>query len=215
MIADKKYTDSRGNTVEYDNKIIGDLLHVVVGFSGSVIPFEQFRENINKRVREMTEQDKFDSSNLIQKLAKQVGDTNLPFSVELDKFNVLIARQYPNEKDSDLVSIDTAGQPIQVKQFTAIGSAGKFATNVLDRILEDRILTMMEFAVVSYFLIKYIECLEIDSKVGIGNEKPQIYFLSHKGKIDRYPFPHEMKKIENQANKLLDIALDCFDHVFK
>jgi hypothetical protein len=44
-------------------------------------------------------------------------------------------------------------------------------------------LTMNRFAKLGFFIIKYIEEQGIDNNVGVGKDKPQIYFIPNEGPL--------------------------------
>jgi hypothetical protein len=44
-------------------------------------------------------------------------------------------------------------------------------------------MTMDKFAKLGFFIIKYIEEQGIDNQVGVGKDRPQVYFIPNEGQL--------------------------------
>lgn len=96
-------------------------------------------------------------------------------------FDVLFAAQV-KYKGAILSYISEAGLSEDIHKHKVIGS-GEIPANVFLNILNPNEMYMKEFAKWFYFIIKHIEEYGIDDKVGVGKEKPQIYFIPNEGHL--------------------------------
>lgn len=203
IVADKKFTTKHNTIAGYGDKIFGEIENVVFGASGYRRLFEEFKIQIRKDLHD----GKISRDDVIPQLAAKVYEINQTSKdTRTDIFDVVVSRQYPNEKESTLSYIDPDGMIIPVITRIPTGSGNPHARYFLKRLYQKE-MTMKEFAILSWFIIKYIEDNQLDETVGVDNLEPQIYYVEHKGKIDRNPNPAELKEIK----KAVDGAFRKFD----
>jgi uncharacterized membrane protein len=68
-----------------------------------------------------------------------------------------------------------------VDKFKIIGS--EIAASVFLKAINPNNMSMREFAKWGFFIIRYIEEYGIDNMVGVGRDKPQIYFVPNEGHL--------------------------------
>ena len=122
--------------------------------------------------------------------------------------SVLIA-QKPTQT-SELWLIHKFGAPQRVSKYYVIGQGepyGEVFLNMLWKRKQDNI-TMEEVAETGYFIVKYIESFGLSRSVGVGNGRPQIWFIPD-GSPDQGHAPHQartelMDMFENNTKKRLE-----------
>jgi hypothetical protein len=85
-------------------------------------------------------------------------------------------------KGAILSYISAAGLSEDIHKHKTIGS-GELPASVFLNILNPNEMYMKEFAKWCYFIIKHIEEYGIDDRVGVGRERPQIYFIPNEGRL--------------------------------
>jgi 20S proteasome alpha/beta subunit len=204
LVADRKITIGNGEDFDYDDKLFGEIRHVVYGSAGMTTMFELFRGHVmnyvNANPGEITYQ------NATVRLAQFAYEIFKKYDFRRDfYFEVLVAIQ-PRDKPSILNLISGYGQPHKVKDYHIIGSGAPYAKVFLKKCLNDVTkMSMEQIAQVGYFVIKYIENFRLNYTVG---GEPMIWFIpdDEKGedgeKMD-YPLeetrPDQFKSIKNKA----------------
>ena len=83
---------------------------------------------------------------------------------------------------------------------------------------------MKQFAEIGYFIIKYIEKTELDASIGVGNLKPQIWYLPNKYEVDKnhnvvkngdYEENSYFEEFENESNKRIQIHKKQLQNLLK
>lgn len=170
MIADRRFTENYGSSYLYDDKLIHHVQGIIVGFSGSRGIFELFTSEIMQHVIDhgpiTLNPFVFKTSELIEKLNKR-------FYTQ-DNFDALIGT---GNEPSSLRYFYPDGRMESVRTYKTIGSGTPYGSVFLKK-LWHRDMSMEEVAELGYLIIKYIETLELDLTVGVGDKgKPQIWFL--------------------------------------
>jgi len=98
-----------------------------------------------------------------------------------EEFDVLFAAQV-KYRSAILSYISEAGLSEDIPKHKTIGS-GEIPASVFLNVLNPNEMHMKEFAKWGYFIIKHIEEYRIDDKVGVGKERPQIYFIPNEGQL--------------------------------
>ena len=65
-------------------------------------------------------------------------------------------------------------------------------------------LTCMELPNLGYFVIKLIEKFDIDGGIGIGNYKPQIWFLPDKNELYELKDENIFNEFESKSNEMIE-----------
>src|SRR5262245_49734132 len=208
LVGDRKvkYDD---NTVEYVDKIFSEYYPIVTAGSGSNISYNKFRDAAKEAAQKATSKNKtkFDStkvSGILQtypilddekaiifgkyesQLEDIVRDTNTRYQGRVgESFDVLLATQlYPQNAILKHIGVTGAADDISKREykFKVIGSGEPFARVFLKPFWHNK-MEMEEFAKLAYFVVRYIDFFEIDDSVGLGGQKPQVWFIPDNGQI--------------------------------
>jgi hypothetical protein len=183
MVADKKMTVDSGRAYEYRDKLICDIPDVIIGYSGLSSKFNRFRIKVTNYMEEEFANNK--SVPKIGKILDKIGDICLSIRNEYrlsEGFDTLVGistkkfQQESKDLKSDLRYFDPEGLPEYVNEFKSIGSGAPHGDVILKKIW-NKDMSMEEVAEIGYFIIKYIEKLELDLTVAVGLHQPQIWYL--------------------------------------
>lgn len=184
---------------------------IVVGSSGTVGLYDKFKTEAIESLEEIRSPG-FDSrgfdkgfdthvSGMIYSYSSEVNGTNKevildPYLERLEdiikkykkryigeRFDVLFAAQV-KFKGAVLRYISENGLSEDMDKFKVIGS-GEVAASVFLKAINPNNVSMREFAKWGFFIIRYIEEYGIDNMVGVGRDKPQIYFIPNEGHLDK------------------------------
>lgn len=179
MVADRKITVIWANgSVEYKygTKLFGILYHVILGSSGNTGMFNLFKS----RCMEYVDSHNVPIQYVISRLCDITKRTNEEYGMRYDtSFDVLVAIQY-KDKDSELTYITKRGEPHNEGYCYTVGSGAGYARVYLNEI-DTRIMRMREFVHIAYFIIRYVEGVNLDASVGVGPNSPHIWYIP-----DRY-----------------------------
>jgi 20S proteasome alpha/beta subunit len=117
-------------------------------------------------------------------------------------FDVLIGIR-PTEGPSVLQYVYPFGFAEPVPRYRAIGHGRDFGSILLKRLWKPE-MTMEQVGELAYFIIKYIEKFELDNSVGVGSERPQIWFIPDKGGQPTEQSSPLLDKFEENSKKRLD-----------
>jgi len=201
MIADRKITDMTGNTLQYDNKIFGDMEHILIGYGGGIGTFDIFRKYIVGDIT-LLRHDKngctFD--NFIPKVKESVSRFNN--FVKHSYFEVIVGKHRGNQ--SELYYIKQNGEAISTNYIT-IGSGKAIADMFLENI-KNKDINMKTFAKSACLSIGYMNRYRPEDKVGfepIGF--PTIKYLDYNKYMDEEISNQEIKEfrtfIEGKLNE--------------
>ena len=99
------------------------------------------------------------------------------------KFDVLFAAQVKST-GAVLRYISDGGLSEDMDKYKVIGG-GEIAASVFLRAINPNNMTMKEFAKWGFFIIRYIEEYGLVNGVGVGRDKPQIYFIPDEGHLSQ------------------------------
>jgi 20S proteasome alpha/beta subunit len=212
LVADKKIVDEKSNLVEYKEKLFifqreSFYYPIVVGSSGTIPLYDKFKREAIETIQEINpvpppfDYRNFNAGNFqvsgriyfySSDTSKEV--TLYPYLKKLEDiikkykkeyisrgFDVLFAAQVQH-KGAVLSHIREDGLSDDINGFTAIGSGGPAAIVFLKGLYQTDF-TMSRLAKIGFFIIKYIEEQGIDNNVGVGKDKPQIYFIPNEGPL--------------------------------
>lgn len=114
----------------------------------------------------------------LESLESIIKNFKKPYSYD---FDVLFAAQIIS-KGAVLCYISDDGLSEDIDKYKVIGS-GEIAASVFLRAINPNNITMRDFAKWGFFIIRYIEEYGIDNTVGVGKDKPQIYFIPNEGHL--------------------------------
>ena len=89
---------------------------------------------------------------------------------------------WTQDRGSKLSYISPKGLQSDVEDYRVIGSGEPYSHVFLRSLLEpSEQLTMLEFAKIGYFVIKWLDRFEVDKGTGLGGERPMMWFMSDSG----------------------------------
>ena len=107
LIADRKVSAVSGRVLRFEEKIRGDLAHILIGYAGGVSMFDVFRKYIVGDVIIRRSENAYTSENIIVESANSVKRFNTLIPDEDSRFEVLMVKhQY---RHSELHYIDFNG----------------------------------------------------------------------------------------------------------
>ena len=208
LVADSKFT-ALDESVRYDSKLLGDLSHVTMGFTGKEKIFDVFRKCIVGDV--IINRDSMDNSytftDLIPRMALLVKEINQNLSQPnvFASFEILVAKHV--FENSVLYYINSDGETKRVQNYMSIGSGQDVADEFCSHLKHNEI-TMKEFTKHAYLAIERMNNIP-RLRVGIEKGKtPTIRYLGYTNENDREPSQEEIKEcqiyVENEMKKFND-----------
>ncbi len=89
---------------------------------------------------------------------------------------------WTQDRGSKLSYISPKGLQSDVEDYRVIGSGEPYSHVFLRSLLEpSEQLTMLEFAKIGYFVIKWLDRFEVDKGTGLGGRRPMMWFMSDSG----------------------------------
>lgn len=209
MIADQK-TSCEGTPSYNEEKIVEILPGIIVGGSGMV----GFIERILDDVRDKFEYEEFNPNLVVEFIEQRCVEMIKKYDKVKEDFGFLVAL---NTNVSKLYSIDGEhGFADPIKRYTGIGS-GEPHGSLLNEKLWKPDMSMLEYAKIGYFLVKFVINTKADD--GVGGE-PIVWFLpdgdaTHLTGSCRKATPDEIKIMEEYANNKLIIINKCIEDLRK
>lgn len=204
LAADRKIVDYDTRDVVYREKLYQYYNPIVVGSSGSIGAFDNFRREALEAAQYITPQTSLDLKNhgyvmsgivnvqppttshavpqksvinlypYIEKLSEIIRKYRKNYSTY--NFDVIFAAQ-TQQKGAFLEYIDYSGLPSDIYDSYKILGTGNVVANAFLKSIWSKNMTMDDFAELCYFIIKYFDKYEIDYTVGLGGNRPQIWFV--------------------------------------
>ena len=182
LIADRKVSTVSGRKLRFEEKIRGDLAHLLIGYAGRVSMFDIFRKYIVGDVVIRRSEDPYTHENFIDESARSVKRFNALLCEEDYLFEVLIAKHL--RRNSELYHIDVNGTPREIKHYKAIGSGADTADKFCGGLSYDTI-TMKDFTKRAFFAIVYMDQHHPETRVGIKEGGiPLIKYMDYKEEWD-------------------------------
>lgn len=194
LVGDRKVTYGDGSPPKYDNKIFLEAGTIVWGASGVQAFFDSFTNRVREKVAQMKRTISFGEFRIIveetyEDMARIYGEM-----FRSQGLSALIAQRPVNE--SELWLIEGIGAPQRVSEYQAIGHGRPYGSIFLKKLWQPQ-LTMEQVAELGYFIIKYLEDSKLDTSVGVGDKRPQIWFIPNN-------VPNEAPEIHEGDTALLD-----------
>lgn len=188
LISDRKIVFD-GFNIEYRKKLFDDFYPIIMGASGSISLFDKFRVKALAIANKLVRKGSGDSGdepiiieNYVEEIENITGELNRRYrSVQLPPLEVLIGAQ-TQDKGAILYHVYPDGFAEVVPKYRAIGHGEPFGSIFLKNLWRAD-LNMNQAAQIGYFIVKYIEEFELDTSVGVGNNKPQLWFIPNKGQL--------------------------------
>jgi 20S proteasome alpha/beta subunit len=231
LAADRKIVDEYTRDVTYRQKLYQYYYPIVVGSSGHIDPFDNFRREAVRAAQNITPNSSSDLkshgyqiSGIVYTFqtstdaAPQKSVLNLyPYIEKLSEiirkykanytsysFDVIFAAQ-TQEKRAILEYIDDSGLSSDIYDSYKILGYGNIVANAFLKSMWSNNISMEDFGELCYFIIKYFDKFEIDYTVGLGGMKPQIWFIpdnGHVGEADELTLIRYDKNSENIFHNL-------------
>jgi 20S proteasome alpha/beta subunit len=202
LSADRKIVDEDTRDVTYRQKLYQYYNPIVVGSSGHIGPFDNFRREALKAAQNITPETSIDLKSqyeisgivhayqtttharpqksvinlypYIEKLSEIIRKYKTKYSTY--DFDVIFAAQ-TQEKGAFLEYIDISGLPSDIYDSYKILGTGNIVANAFLKSIWSKNISMDDFGELCYFIIKYFDKFEIDYTIGLGGIKPQIWFV--------------------------------------
>ncbi|MFY9964789.1 MAG: hypothetical protein WBL44_11190 [Nitrososphaeraceae archaeon] len=184
---------------------------IVVGSSGTIALYEKFKRAAIEEIKKINpvqppfDYRNFDSGNfdvsgrlyfynensedkrvVLYPYLKKLEDLIRGFKKDYANlgFDVLFAAQVQNR--AILFYIHRDGLSEDVHDFKVIGSGESFANVFLKSLYQkNKNIVMRQLAQAGFFIIKYIEESGLNDGVGVGKDRPQIYFVPNEGPLSQ------------------------------
>jgi 20S proteasome alpha/beta subunit len=213
LVADRKLTWTNGQ-VSYTDKIIGDIEHFLMGYTGDADTFDIFRRyTVGDLVIERDTQNRYTLENLLLNLSKSIRRFN---ELGGSPFKVLMCSH--KGEASVLYHIEKDGSWNEVRNYTDIGSGSTFANTFCGKLdLENT--TMREFAKHAYLAIMFMN--QYYPALGVGvehDDTPDIRYMGYKEQWDIDPTKNRQQDIEDfkkYTNQKLQEFEDAFERIVK
>jgi len=224
LIADRIVTTQSDGLVFYcTDKLFSVLEHVVIGSSGSSGNFELFRNHVLSYINRKST--KVSADDILLTLSNQTYNLNERYRGRNSNaiFDILLGRAY-QDRPSTLTYVNSYGLPNSEEGYRIIGSGTRYAKVFLQR-MWNRDMPMGKVAELGYFAIRYIEQLKLDHTVGLGGQKPQIWYMPDNYKendekditfgIDRLANDQELQILESRVKEKVKRFDDYLAALFK
>jgi 20S proteasome alpha/beta subunit len=205
LVGDRKVTYRENADVEFKPKLYSYYYPIVVGSSGSTFLFDKFREDaliIAQKYEDAISINDYmnDIRDKVRDYYKLYKNTLYPWD-----FDILFAAQ-TRDRGAILKHIYGGDALIEdVTRYRVIGSEnGRILNSTLLEPLWPYKMTMRKAAEFGYFIIKYIERYYLDNFIGVGNKKPQIWFIHNTDKVDELQDESALNELENTTKTRID-----------
>jgi 20S proteasome alpha/beta subunit len=199
---DRKIVDlATRDLIRYSTKLFGALRNVIFGYAGSEDMFRVFlRYIVGDLVILRDDPDRYTNNNLFQKLSNTMHILRKIRNRQDFALEIMVARQFPNDGQSDLYFLNSFGNYDRITEWRVIGQ-GEVIARPLVQNNWNTDMEMKEFAELSYCIIKYIEEKKLNDSVGTGHDEPSIKYLEDTGDLDTEPFDNELKGFKQACSR--------------
>lgn len=171
LIGDRKVELEEGTDFGYEDKMFMDVNNLVIGSSGVSELFDKFRTRLLSYITKHPKGTDIDTFVIeVENITKQLNE-NYRDALMGGTFGVLIGIKLP--QTSILQYVPPYGVAGHVRKYKVIGHGEPYGSVFLKQ-LWNRNMTMKQTAELRFFVIKYIEELQLDNSVG---SFPQIWFI--------------------------------------
>lgn len=216
IIGDRKVTFQTSDP-KYEDKLRGDLAHVIIGYAGSQGVFDIFRRYVIGDAI-LSEQENPDNyrRNLIPTIADKLRLFNTQFTkINSDyEFHIVVGRHFPDRKTAELYKITPESQSYDPLPYCSLG-LGQHVADMFCKDLRHSEITMKEFTKHAYLAIRFMEKYLPHLKVGTDpndpdNAEPMIRHLPFDGQWDKEP-KNEMQYFKDFTKE----RLEAFDQILR
>lgn len=232
LIADRKIVDKETERVSYAEKISSNYNPIVFASSGSTIQYRNFKRDALHALQPLTNsQHNYKDTKFSPRVSGAVNTYSINFNSKkiLEPDNSVILFSYidklqttirelrkNNNRDFDVLFCTQTqdrgavihylhhdGTPEDIYDFKIIGDGEKLASVFVSPLYNSNI-SMNDFALIGYFTIKYIDKFELHNGVGLGGQKPQVWFIPNHGNLYRdIDCPQLIESFEFKTNMMI------------
>lgn len=170
LVADRKVTYEDGH-IEWQDKLFRDFTPIVFGGAGAIGFIQHFRDRL---MRYYSGKSFGLIDDYVFQMEKNVGDINTLYNYTQREFEVLAGIR--TTVGAVLQYIAPAGIAETITKYKVIGSGEPHGSIIL-KILWREDMSMLETAKLGYFIIMNIDKLHLTDWVGVGDDKPNIWFI--------------------------------------
>jgi 20S proteasome alpha/beta subunit len=210
LIADRKLTKRNGEFC-FRDKIVGDIEHFLIGYTGDADLFDIFRRyTVGDVMIERDTEKRYTLENLLSKLSKSIKRFN---KLGGTPFKVLMAHHTGDA--SVLYCIDVDGTWNEIRDYKAIGSGSTITDNICSGLDHNKI-TMKDFVGRAYLAIDYMD--QYCPGLGAGVEPegaPDIKYLDYNEEKDKPASEEDKKEYKKYSQERLQRFKQSFDTILK
>jgi hypothetical protein len=237
LIADRKIVDKETERVSYAEKISSNYYPIVFASSGSTIQYGNFKRDALHALQPLTNsQHNYQDTKFSPRLSGAVNTYSINFNSQgilepdnsiklfsyIDKlqttvkelrknnnrdFDVLFCTQ-TQDKGAVIHYLHHDGTPEDIYEFKIIGDGEKLASMFVSPLYNPKT-RMNDFALIGYFTVKYIDKFELHNGIGLGGQKPQVWFIPNHGHLYRdKDCPQLIESFEFKTNKMISNFLE-------
>jgi 20S proteasome alpha/beta subunit len=235
LIGDSKFTftDVHGSHYVYGDKIVRELNGVLTGFSGDLGAFQVFTRTLRNYISSKRQEDikKVMAQPLhapiigptIDQVMLKISQIQKEFYDKYSKnrYGVLIgiSGNYFPDRNSVLYQFYSDGRCVPILGSKTIGSGSQYASYFLKRYWHFNQTTMLQFAQLCDFIIRYIshKRITLDFGVGLRDERshPQIIFIPNntdligtseggRPKLDSLPTESQLEEFRYNSETMIN-----------
>jgi 20S proteasome alpha/beta subunit len=205
LVGDRKITFREYSDIDYKPKLYSYYYPIVVGSSGSAFLFDEFRKDA--LILAQKYKDAVDINDYMAAIRDKVRDYHRLYKSSLNPwdFEVLFAAQ-TMDRGAILKHIYNPDALIEdITSYRMIGSDnGRIVSSTLLKALWPYKMNMRKAAELGYFIIKYIEHYHLDNSIGVGKEKPQIWFIHNTNEVIELKDERVLNELENTTKARID-----------
>lgn len=213
LIADKKLANVIGGKDDEGIKIIGDLAHILMGYSGAVNMFNVFRKYVVGDViitRDKSERYQYD--NIISTSNELIRRFNTSMGKQNSVFELLVVKHIQN--NPELYHIDVDGNP-HLENYKSIGIGSRIADKFCATLTHNEI-KMRNFIKHAYLAIAYMEECCPGIGVGLGDEGiPTVKYMYLQKRDDEEAPLNHIDECKQFAKDKLREAKENLDRIAK
>jgi len=212
LVADKKLTNVIGGKDDEGIKIIGDLAHVLMGYTGAVNMFDIFRKYVvGDVISTRVKLERYQYDNIISTSAELIRHFNKSIGKQNSTFEFLVVKHIPD--NSELYHIDIDGNPHLVN-YKSIGIGRHIADKFCASVAFHEI-AMKDFIKYAYLAIAYMEQCCPGIGVGLGDDGiPTVKYMYRNKVDDEEAPPKDINDCKQFADKLRSLK-ESFDAMAK
>jgi len=206
LVGDRRVITEDGTFVAYRDKIFGQNGAWVWGSSGIVNLYGSFNDRVSIKLQRFAQVNRQEFFVVLEEAFEEMTRLSNYYENQLRWGNLQVLMAIRAGATSTLHLIKSIGRPTQLNGYQVIGSGEPYGSIFLREYwMED--MTMNQVAEIGYFIIKYIEEFELDNAVGVGVQKPQVWFIP-----DNPPSPRIDQPADNTIRQATSDELNRMDN---